>query len=338
MKEINELTVYLKKNGLSLAKSCLTKQFWRLPEEPDRLLVVFLDDLALSGFRLTSSFPRKGEIAAALTHFWLTGPLKDLPSDLVPSRYRQGANAAYDLQVDGLPELPLARCLVVKNFEERTYDCAFIQRGFIGGSVYNRYRHEGLEGNAIAPRLPKWWKLNQPLFTPKLKKPNGGFVSVNQGFLFDSDRWPDAQKAAELTSLAYETARSYAFNRDLLLLDAGLRAGRSEGGDVMLIGEAFTHQYARFAYETAWEDAVQEGKEPKFLGRSHLERWVKNAAAAFQEKGLDSLDPGDHLHRDFMAALEIPDEVIIEDAQMAGYLFRRLTGYSLAEYQKKLGV
>ena len=49
MKEIKKLTIYLKRNGLSLAKSCLTKQFWRLPEEPDRLLVVFLDDLALSG-------------------------------------------------------------------------------------------------------------------------------------------------------------------------------------------------------------------------------------------------------------------------------------------------
>jgi len=163
----DSLSEYLQENGLKRISQGKVRDTYYLDE--DRLLVVASDRISVFDFVLNASIPKKGEVLTALTHFWLT---KILPFEnhLISSRWKKDGfteNAAADLKEDGLFRLPLERCLVVRNLTGKMYPFEMIYRHHIGGSVFKQYQKTGIAGGHQLPLgLPKWSKLNTPIFTP----------------------------------------------------------------------------------------------------------------------------------------------------------------------------
>ena len=329
----SELTKYLEKNGLPLIHEGKVRNTFQI--DNDRLLIVATDRISIFDFVLNAEIPRKGEVLTALTHFWLTGPLKEYKNHLIYSEMGDHTNQAYDLQFYNLWDLPIERCLVVQNLSGLVWSFEMIYRYHLGGSVYKKYLATGKAGGHELPRnLPQWSKLNEPIFTPSTKEEVGHDVNVDVDYFFAEMKKANKDEIAhemanELARLYYE-AYAYAKERGILILDT-----KFEVADRIIIDEILTPDSSRFAEASDWEQAMKEGRDPYFKDKQPVREWGKKIATPFGVTGIDKLKPENEEHISFVHGLVVSDEIIKDCAERYLWIFEKLTGESLDSYQKR---
>jgi len=333
------LSEYLRKNGLERISQGKVRDTYYLDE--DRLLVVASDRISVFDFVLNTLIPKKGEVLTALTHFWLT---KIIPFEnhLIPSRWKEidfTENAAADLKEDGLLQLPLERCLVVRNLAGKMYPFEMIYRHHIGGSVFKKYQKTGIAGGHQLPLgLPKWSKLDAPIFTPSTKEDVGHDVNVDANYFFaEMEKAGLSAEATEMVSMlarAYAMAYEYAEERGILILDTKFEVA---GG--IIADEILTPDSSRFALKIDWEQALAEGRDPKFHDKQPVRDAMAKVVTPFLDDkdqpiiGINNLNPENEEHVAFVHSLEIPDDVIAGTTERYLKIFEMITGTSLEDYQ-----
>ena len=342
--QTDPLTEYLLDNGLKRISQGKVRDTYYLDDE--RLLVVTTNRISVFDFVLNASVPGKGEVLTALTHFWLTKILAKFENHLVSAKSKPSdcpidpyPNAAYDLKEDYLAELPLERCLVVRNLSGKMYPFEMIYRHHIGGSVYKSYEKTGLAGGHILPLgLPKWSKLDQPIFTPSTKEDVGHDMNIDANYFFTemtgNGLEEEAHEVVDILAEAYNTAYKYAEKRGILILDT-----KFEVAGKIIADEVLTPDSSRFGLKEDCEQALSEGCDPKFHDKQPVRDWAAKVTTPFLDKdgqpiiGVNKLDPEIDEHVDFVHGLKIPDEVIAGTTERYLAIFKMITGICLKNYQ-----
>jgi phosphoribosylaminoimidazole-succinocarboxamide synthase len=329
------LSIALKEGGLKRIHQGKVRDTYFLDEK--NLLVVATDRISIFEFVLNASIPKKGEVLTALTHFWLSNILERFEHHLVKSSKYSCFNAAYDLRRD-LKFLPIERCLVVKNLTGGIYPFELIYRHHIGGSVFKKYQETGMAGgHKLPPNLPKWSKLEKPIFTPSTKEEIGHDVNVDADYFFrEMERKglrADAREAVEILRQAYSLSYEYAESRGISILDT-----KFEVAGMVIADEILTPDSSRFARTSDWEKAMAEGRDPYFLDKQPVRDWGLKIETPFRDKngqivGINKLDPKKPEHVTFVHGLEVPAEVIASTTKRYLNIFEALTDSSLSEYQ-----
>ncbi|MDP2932540.1 MAG: phosphoribosylaminoimidazolesuccinocarboxamide synthase, partial [bacterium] len=310
--------------------------------DSDSLLVVATDRISIFDFVLNALVPKKGEVLTALTHFWLTKVLHEFNHHLVESGTHPGFNDAWDLREDFLHALPLERCLVIEDMKGKLYPFEMIFRHHLGGSVFKSYQETGIVGGQQLPaNLPKWLKLNSPLFTPSTKEDVGHDVNVDADYFYSQmakkGMGVGARQAVYMLELAYATAYAYAQTKRILILDTKFEVASGP----KIVDEVLTPDSSRFVLKEDWELAMAEGREPNFLDKQPVRDWGAKILTPFKNEvnrmptiGINRLSPANPSHVAFVHGLHVPEEVIADTTARYLKIFEMLTGQSLSDYQK----
>ena len=340
---LDPATKYLFGSGQSPVYRGKVRNTFKLPSND--LLQVATDRISIFDFVLNATVPRKGEYLTAITHFIMTDILKDIPNHLLPSKLNPTFNAAYDLKMITLPDLPIGRCLVVENLTGDLDEYELIFRMYIGGSVYKKYLATGkVAGQKLPPNLPKWSKLKKPIFTPSTKETEGHDVNITSQKYFRGMKRLGIDAKPFINTLRNACVRYHAYcaARGILILDT-----KFEGSSFLgkIADEILTPDSSRYTTIESWEKSVQEGKDPIFLDKEVVRIYGKSVGTPFfnEEKekivGINNLDPKNQEHVDFVHSLTIPGGVIESAGDRYKEIFERLVGMTLDEYQKeKMGV
>ncbi len=333
----DSISEYLLKNNYVRIHQGKVRDTYFIDEE--QLLLVASDRISIFDFVLNALVRYKGSVLTALTHFWLTEVLSSFSHHLVKSVHKFKVNAAYDLKMMGLiPELPLNRCLVVKNLTGKVSPFEMIYRHHIGGSVFNKYQATGKAGGHILPAgLPKWSKLEKPIFTPSTKEEVGHDVNVDADYYFaEMEKLGVGEMAHEVVALlgeAYSIAYAYAEKRGILILDT-----KMEVAGATIVDEIITPDSSRFAVKNDWEKAMGEGHDPQFYDKEPVRNWGRTITTPFLkgEKpiiGINNLNPENPFHVEFVHSLEVPEEIVKDTSDRYLKIFEMITGVDLFQYQ-----
>jgi len=329
---------YLQRAGLTLLSQGKVRDTWRVNE--DTLAVIATDRISIFDFVLNTLVPKKGEVLTALTHFWLTSVLSHFPNHLIQSNfYGRKTNAAVELKRVNfygkyIPEIPLERCLLVKDLTGQMYPFEMIFRHHIGGSVYKKYLETGMAGGQrLAPWLPKWSKLAIPLFTPSTKEAVGHDINVNADYFYSEmkkiGKEDEARATVAMLTKAYIKAYAYAEKRGMLILDT-----KFEVSEMMLADEILTPDSSRFALKKDWERAMKEGRDPQFYDKEPVREWGRTVKTPFGVTGINNLNPENPEHLEFVHNIKVPNKVITDCSKRNLKTFKLITGKTLGNYQK----
>lgn len=292
--------------GYKLISQGKTRDIYFLDD--GNLLLVASDRLSIFDFVLNTLVPLKGEILTIMNYSWMTGPLRRFPNHLVKSSKQPGKNAVVDLN---LPDFIEKRSLVVKKID--ILPAEIIHRYHLGGSVYNEYIRTGKIGDYILPpNLPKWSKLPTPIFTPSTKEETGHDKNIDAKIFFDR-YGDDGEKIAKMFKASYLVGYDYAEKNNIIILDE-----KGEGNIDMIADERFTPDCSRFCDKDDWLDAINNGREPKFMDKQPVRDWGKTVETPFEDNegkkifGINNLNPSDQSHIDWVHQLNVPIDVVTQ--------------------------
>jgi len=251
--------------------------------------------------------------------------LKDYPNHLFPD-----IADTLRLYKKWYPEMPLERCLAVRDLSKTLFPFELIFRHHIGGSVYKKYIENGgrVAEQDLPPDLPKWSKLAQPLFTPTTKAEDGHDLPVEPSEFVKATKVPGEYMATMLSEM-YSVAYAFAKERGIMILDT-----KFEAADGYVVDEILTPDSSRFADKEDWQQALAAGKEPTFYDKEVVRQWGKGVETPFNVTGINNLDPENDEHVNFVHSLFVPPSVIEEAVSRYRKIVERLTGLTLEQYQK----
>jgi len=302
--------------GLHRLHSGKVRDTYALPDHPDHLLFVVSDRISIYDFVLAFPVRQKGEILNALNLFWRTRVVRDFcEHDL----------AAWGRDID--PFLPEAlrgnpdlhrRATVVRKLDLLPVES--IVRGYLSGNGWKSYRETGsVAGHKLPQGLVEGSQLPFPIYTPSTKAETGHDVYITADEVAAQHGFIHERKALQL----YQLGRAYARQRGVILADT-----KFEGNDRAYADELFTPDSSRYWDVDAWEKAVRKGKLPPSLDKEYVRSWGKSV-------GIDKLDPENPEHLKQVEGLIAPDSAIRMTTRIYRYIFWRLTGQKLEEFQRQ---
>lgn len=304
----------------------------------DILLVSHSDRLSIFDFVLPVLVPGKGVALAKLSRFWFR-MFADIPNHLVDDET--------DRHMRSLVGVDFQRCLVVKKRRVQPFELIF--RHHIGGSVWNAYLKTGIvAGQRLPQGLKKWQRLDQPMFTPSTKDPEGHDENITQQEYYEQIGMI-AEASVKRFRQAYKRAYIHAQQCGFLILDT--KGEMEDALDPLILDEIFTPDSSRYTTKEDLELALAEGRDPIFWDKEVARIWGRTVKTPFvysaedekkdpknpiKKKGMDiiginNLDPKNPLHVAFVHNLVVPEEIPIKISANYRELVYRITGSSLYE-------
>jgi phosphoribosylaminoimidazole-succinocarboxamide synthase len=273
------------------------------------LLVVASDRISVFDVVLDQPVPDKGKVLTALTEFWLTELLKDIPNHYVaPAR------------ADTIPTPMLAipdlegRGMVVRRAEMLKVEC--IVRGYLEGSGLKDYQKTGAVcGIPLPDGLVRGSRLPEPIFTPSTKADVGHDENIDfeSACYVVNNQFPGRGRelmelAREFTLDTFDRVGSYALERGVIVADTKLEFGIADG-ELILCDEVYTPDSSRFWPLETWEP----GTAPQSLDKQFVRDY-------YESLGWDKTPP----------APPLPD-AIVEGTRLRYFeVYQKLTGRPFA--------
>jgi phosphoribosylaminoimidazole-succinocarboxamide synthase len=283
--------------------------------DADRLLLVATDRVSAFDVVMAETIPHKGAVLTQITAWWLR--------QLEP-RIRHHMLSA-DIS-DILREVPslrdyeqelAGRAMLTRRATVFPIEC--VVRGYISGSAWKEYRASGtLAGEPLPKGLRESDRLDPPIFSPATKADEGHDENITISRMRSLIGEADAGELERLSREVYESGRSIAAERGIIIADTKFEFGRVAGtgrerrGNVILVDEVLTPDSSRF-----WPaDRYEPGHGQPSFDKQPLRDYLDAEKRAGRWDG--NYPPP-----------RLPKEVI--DATSARYLdiYRRLTGHSL---------
>src|SRR5206468_7763181 len=194
-----------------------------------------------------------------------------------------------------------------------------VVRGYISGSAWKEYRERGtLAGEPLPKGLRESDRLDPPIFSPATKADEGHDENITIDRMRSLIGEPAARELERLSREVYESGRSIAAERGIIIADTKFEFGRVPGtgregrGKVILVDEVLTPDSSRF-----WPaDRYEPGHSQPSFDKQPLRDYLDGERRAGRWNG-DAPPP------------PLPPEVVA--ATSARYLdaFRRITGAEL---------
>lgn len=310
--------------GLQRTHSGKVRDSYELPGNPDFMLSVAGDGVSIFDFVLNGEVKDKGAILTAMTIFWENQIMR--PNRVLTDTMAYGAKVASVLDGVRLTRDQLARSLVVRKLQMVPVEA--IVRGYLTGSGLGDYnntapKHE-VCGHALPAGLVDGSRLERSLFTPSTKADVGHDVNIS-AMSVDRDY---GSAFGVLACAVYEMVRSFAVSRGIILADTKFEIGRDEIGRLVLGDERCTPDSSRFWDADDWALALQERRTPKPYDKQFVRQWGRGL-------GIHLKDPENANDYAWVREQRVPDAILTQTSTLYHQIFERLTGVTLANFQRE---
>ncbi|AOH45937.1 phosphoribosylaminoimidazolesuccinocarboxamide synthase [Propionibacterium sp. NM47_B9-13] len=269
------------------------RRLYRFPDQPGRLLMVATDRISAYDHVLTPGVPGKGAILTSMSLWWF-----DQLADIVD-------NHLVGLDV---PAEVAGRAMVVEELDMFPVEC--VVRGYLTGSGWAEYQgHRSVCGIRLPDGLQDRSRLEEPIFTPAVKAPQGEH-DENIDYL-RLVKLVGPEVAAQLRSLSlqiYQRAEEIARKRGIILADTKFEFGRRADGTIVLADEVLTPDSSRFWDAESW----QPGKGADSFDKQYVRDWLTKESG--WDRASDQEPPA------------LPDEVVKATSRRYEEAWARLTG------------
>ena len=269
------------------------RRLYRFPDQPGRLLMVATDRISAYDHVLTPGVPGKGAILTRMSLWWF-----DQLADIVD-------NHLVGLDV---PAEVAGRAMVVEELDMFPVEC--VVRGYLTGSGWAEYQgHRSVCGIRLPDGLQDRSRLEEPIFTPAVKAPQGEH-DENIDYL-RLVKLVGPEVAAQLRSLSlqiYQRAEEIARKRGIILADTKFEFGRRADGTIVLADEVLTPDSSRFWDAESW----QPGKGADSFDKQYVRDWLTKESG--WDRASDQEPPA------------LPDEVVKATSRRYEEAWARLTG------------
>src|SRR5207237_3927278 len=283
--------------------------------DADRLLLVATDRVSAFDVVMAETIPHKGAVLTQITAWWL-GQLESriqhhmLSADIAEIVREVPSLRDYEQELAG-------RAMLARRATVFPIEC--VVRGYISGSAWKEYLERGtLAGEPLPRGLCESDRLDPPIFSPATKADQGHDENITITRMRSLIGDTEARELERLSREVYESGRSIAAERGIIIADTKFEFGRVPGtgregrGKVILVDEVLTPDSSRFWPADRYEPGHGQPSVDKQPLRDHLDaekragRWDGNYPPP-----------------------RLPKDVI--DATSARYLdiYRRLTGHTL---------
>ena len=283
--------------------------------DADRLLLVATDRVSAFDVVMAETIPHKGAVLTQITAWWL-GQLESriqhhmLSADIAEIVREVPSLRDYEQELAG-------RAMLARRATVFPIEC--VVRGYISGSAWKEYLERGtLAGEPLPRGLRESDRLDPPIFSPATKADQGHDENITISRVRSLIGDAEARELERLSREVYESGRSIAAERGIIIADTKFEFGRVPGtgregrGKVILVDEVLTPDSSRF-----WPaDRYEPGHSQPSFDKQPLRDYLDAEKRAGRWDG--NYPPP-----------RLPKEVI--DATSARYLdiYRRLTGHSL---------
>ena len=268
----------------------------------DQLLIISTDRISAYDFVLPNGIPHKGQVLTGLSKFWFNQTASIVQNHLISTNVDDypGLSDSDRLLVEG-------RSMLVRKANRIDIEC--VVRGYIAGSAWREYQHDGTVCGANLPAgLRESDRLPELIFTPATKAEKGQHdenISIAQ--MADTVGPELTDKLIKTSFALFEFARQHAESVGLILCDTKFEFGLI-GDDLILIDEAFTPDSSRF-----WpKDEYQPGRSQSSFDKQYVRDYL-------MEISWNKQPP----------APQLSDEVIRRTSQKYLEAYRLITSQSL---------
>lgn len=268
----------------------------------DRLLMVATDRISAFDCIMPNGIPRKGEVLTQISHFWF-----DLTGSLVPNHRAAPADAPLPRELQPFADQLARRSMVVHKAQPLTIEC--VVRGYLAGSGWKEYKaSRTVCGIRLPEGLQESSELPEPIFTPATKAETGHDENITFEQAAELVGKDTAIQARNLSLQLYQTARSYARERGIIIADTKFEFGVFEG-KLILIDEVLTPDSSRFWPASEYQPGRGQPSFDKQFVRDYLDTldWNKTPPAP-----------------------RLPDEIVARTSAKYLEAYERLTGRPLA--------
>lgn len=317
-----DLSFILLSNGLKRTNQGKIRDTYELPDLQN-FLVVATDRASIFDFVLPCLISDKGKILTAMTIFWLTTVLKNVNNHLVA--YGADIDKYLPLSLQGNTELQV-RALVVRKLEMLDVEC--IARGYLTGSGWSAYKeNREICGNKLPAGLYDGSWLIEPIFTPTTKEE----VGHDEPITVKSVEFLYGKGLEEFTLEIYSTLRRYALTKGIVIADTKIEIGVQDEGlkNLILADEIGTPDSSRFWDLKEWEAAAKNKKSPTNYDKQVIREWGKTV-------GINAKNPENEKDMMTVNELVVPVNIINETSRIYHYIFERLTGMKLEDFQENV--
>ncbi len=223
---------------------------------PDDALMLHTD--RLSAFdRFIGNVPYKGQILAAISHYWLQQISTIVPTHLLGQ--------------------PHPRVLKVKR--AKPFKVEVVVRDYLAGSLLRAYQNKERKfcGISLPENLRAYEQLKQPIITPTTKAEvyqHDENISVTdllaQGICTDA-QW---QTIESLAFKIYALGQQQFARCGWLLADTKYEFGLLPDGDIIVIDEVHTPDSSRLWVQDSYAKALSQGETPQMLDKENVRRWL----------------------------------------------------------------
>lgn len=306
--------------GLNVLNRGKVRDTYELPGHPDMLLVGASDRISIFDFVLNGQITDKGAILNAMNLFWRNNVICNLfPSDLIAGGEAIDEYLPHDLC--DRPWLQKTHC-VVKRYESPPYED--IVRFILVGSGWSSYQKTGTVcGHSLPAGLKEGDELPFPIYTPTTKAKTGHDEHVLVDDVIRKAGWLRERQAIQIASLIHK----YAASRGVLFADTKFEFC-SRDGILALIDEVGTPDSSRFLDFAAWKKANAAGKLPPSLDKQFVREWGKSVGIT------GKLDPEVDADVALAHSQQLPEDVAKMTSRLYRYIFWRLTGKRLENFQR----
>lgn len=305
--------------GLEKLFSGKVRETFHLPGYDDLLYVHTTDRVSIFDFVLNATVNFKGEVLTALTIFWLTQVLrKTVGSKHHLVAFGKKMNKYLPEHLRNHPEI-LKRGLIVKKLNILPVEA--IVRGYLTGSGWKNYqRDRTVCGHKLKAGLKDGDQLFRPIFTPSTKAEEGHDEHIPTNEVVS--RYPGIDNwAIDI----YDVAAEFASTMGIILADTKFETDKN----FILGDEVLTPDSSRYWDKKDWLKSRQEGRSPTSLDKQFVRDWGKII-------GIDKKNPARKKDIDWVHSQQVPEAVLKKTTKIYRYIFWRLTGMKLEEFQRKI--
>ncbi|HVY13310.1 MAG TPA: phosphoribosylaminoimidazolesuccinocarboxamide synthase, partial [Alphaproteobacteria bacterium] len=240
--------------------------------------------------------PFKGQALTQIARFWF-----EATADICPNHVLEYPDPNV-LVGRGLKMMPVE--IVVRDYLAGTTSTAILTMYKKGQrSMYGHAFPEGLRDNQ---------KLPATILTPTTKAAQGGHDEplsaeevVSRGLLTQK-QWEEVSK---LALALFARGRELAAKRGLILVDTKYEFGFDAEGRITLADEIHTPDSSRYWLADSYSARFEKGEAPETFDKDFIRRWVSARCDPYKEP-----------------VPEIPQDVILEAANVYISIFERITG------------
>ena len=294
---------------LPLLRSGKVREVYAVGET--QLLIVASDRVSAFDVVMEEAVPDKGRVLTQLSAFWFRTLRPVTPSHFLTADTEEILRALPQLephraQVAG-------RATLVRRAEPVLFEC--VVRGFLAGSAWAEYRRTGtLAGEPLAKGLIESAQLDPPVFSPATKADSGHDENVTFDQMSAHLGSGLAEQLRQTSLELYQSGRSLAAERGMIIADTKFEFGIGPDGKAMLIDEVLTPDSSRF-----WPaDQYRPGQSQPSFDKQPLRDWLASERSAGRWNG-DAPPPA------------LPDDVVAATSARYREAYRRLVGADLPE-------